>query len=412
MIPLNVNHLKNKLIDLLNNKCHLKELSFCGESVVFLFNRLLQQTINTPTNTCIEQVDSLIDLANERILQYPYKDVPSYWRSLLMDASLLKALSMLTTMDISNGMEQARQLIKVVDTALIVSGCPGTSQRQVTMDLLNNIQSWLRPSATDPLLITLDPTTTTSLMVHHPIPTLHQPPDYLWFETHINQPTPTPLHLSCGLLEHWPALQSWQDLNYLLQLAGDRMVPIEIGSNYTDTLWQQKLVRMEDFIHDHILSSSHQQRPTAYLAQHDLFAHIPLLANDIFIPDYCLVEPKATEGYTPPDDVMQHAWFGPKGTVSPLHQDPYHNLFAQVVGRKYIRLYAPSHSESLYPYEGIMSNTSQVDLDSPDLDTYPRFAQADYLECVLEPGDMLYIPPKWWHYVRSLDTSFSVSFWF
>ena len=30
---------------------------------------------------------------------------------------------------------------------------------------------------------------------------------------------------------------------------------------------------------------------------------------------------------------------------------------------------------------------------------------------VLQPGEMLYIPPRWWHYVKSLSVSFSVSFW-
>lgn len=32
-------------------------------------------------------------------------------------------------------------------------------------------------------------------------------------------------------------------------------------------------------------------------------------------------------------------------------------------------------------------------------------------DCVLEPGQMLFIPPGWWHYVRSTTVSFSVSFW-
>ena len=37
---------------------------------------------------------------------------------------------------------------------------------------------------------------------------------------------------------------------------------------------------------------------------------------------------------------------------------------------------------------------------------------AEYVEGVLGPGDMLFIPKSVWHYVRSLTTSVSVNFWF
>ena len=33
-------------------------------------------------------------------------------------------------------------------------------------------------------------------------------------------------------------------------------------------------------------------------------------------------------------------------------------------------------------------------------------------ETVLAAGELLYIPRHAWHYVRSLETSFSTSFWF
>ena len=84
----------------------------------------------------------------------------------------------------------------------------------------------------------------------------------------------------------------------------------------------------------------------------------------------------------------------------------------QVVGRKVIRLYSPAHSDMLYPHDSVMlNNTSQVDCEHPDLERFPRFSEAPFWECVVGPGDLLYIPPKFWHYVRSLAVSFSVSFW-
>jgi lysine-specific demethylase 8 len=53
----------------------------------------------------------------------------------------------------------------------------------------------------------------------------------------------------------------------------------------------------------------------------------------------------------------------------------------------------------------------QVDLDNIDVKEFPRTEGLEFMDSILEEGDLLYIPPKWWHYVRSLSISFSVSFW-
>lgn len=128
------------------------------------------------------------------------------------------------------------------------------------------------------------------------------------------------------------------------------------------------------------------------------------LKDDISIPVYCCLGEE--------EEVDINAWFGPEGTVSPLHQDPKHNFLCQVMGEKYVRLYSPEFTEHLYPHPtSLLANTSQVDCERPDLDKFPKFGDAMYLECVLKPGDMLYIPPKHWHYVKALSISFSVSFW-
>lgn len=53
----------------------------------------------------------------------------------------------------------------------------------------------------------------------------------------------------------------------------------------------------------------------------------------------------------------------------------------------------------------------KVDVDNIDEKEFPRMLDLEFLDCILEEGEMLYIPPKWWHYVRSLTASLSVSFW-
>ncbi|KAM4531441.1 lysine-specific demethylase 8 [Odontesthes bonariensis] len=213
------------------------------------------------------------------------------------------------------------------------------------------------------------------------------------------------------IVDHWPALNKhpWS-IDYLRSVAGCRTVPVEMGSRYTDVDWSQTLLTVNEFIDRYILNkvqtSQDGVKTLGYLAQHQLFDQIPELKEDIRIPDYCCL------GEGDEDDITVNAWFGPAGTVSPLHQDPQQNFLAQVVGSKYIRLYSPEDTDKLYPHQSqLLHNTSQVEVENPDAERFPEFAKAPYLECVLQPGDVLFIPVKHWHYVRSLEVSFSVSFW-
>ena len=52
-----------------------------------------------------------------------------------------------------------------------------------------------------------------------------------------------------------------------------------------------------------------------------------------------------------------------------------------------------------------------VDPDAVDHAAFPLFAGAPYCDLVLAAGEVLYIPPRWWHLVESRELSFSVNFW-
>jgi len=198
----------------------------------------------------------------------------------------------------------------------------------------------------------------------------------------------------------WPAMEKWADADYLREVAGHRLVPVELGPTYLASGRQRCLMTLSEYMD--LLDQ--QPNCATYLAQHPLLQQVPALELDIIKPEYCSRggELRST-----------NAWFGPSGTVTPLHFDPVHNLLAQVVGRKYFRLVSPASSDKVYPFTDgdRKSNASQVDIRQPDLQRFPEYAGVRFFDCVLEAGDMLYLPPRWWHYVQSMDRSFSLSIW-
>ena len=107
------------------------------------------------------------------------------------------------------------------------------------------------------------------------------------------------------------------------------------------------------------------------------------------------------------------------------HYDSYDNLLCQVAGYKLVRMHAPSDTPRLYAVTAeskggnvisevstAQGNVSAVDVEGPDLAAHPLFAEAKAFDAVLGPGDVLFIPKGWWHYVRAITPSLSLNCWF
>ncbi|GIY12682.1 HSPB1-associated protein 1 [Caerostris darwini] len=109
-------------------------------------------------------------------------------------------------------------------------------------------------------------------------------------------------------------------------------------------------------------------------------------------------------------------WLGAEGANTPCHYDSYGcNLVAQISGKKKWVLFPPSDSAFLYPtripYEE-SSVFSSVNILNPDLSLHPLFKKSHPHVVVLEPGDVLFVPKKWWHFVLNLDSvTVSINTW-
>ncbi|WP_031068407.1 cupin-like domain-containing protein [Streptomyces sp. NRRL WC-3742] len=104
-------------------------------------------------------------------------------------------------------------------------------------------------------------------------------------------------------------------------------------------------------------------------------------------------------------------WIGSADTCSGLHSDLKDNIFVQVHGRKRVVLVPFAQTPYVYPFLDNIVN-SRVDPENVDPAAFPRFARADVLTTVMEPGDALFIPRGWWHYIRSESASISINHWF
>ena len=96
------------------------------------------------------------------------------------------------------------------------------------------------------------------------------------------------------------------------------------------------------------------------------------------------------------------------GTGTACHNDlsGNYNLFFQIQGRKVWRLIDPRYTLLLYPIIPPEPTYGESLIETYDVELDPKarlFQHCPHHEIVLEPGDVLFVPPFFWHSVRNLD---------
>jgi hypothetical protein len=95
---------------------------------------------------------------------------------------------------------------------------------------------------------------------------------------------------------------------------------------------------------------------------------------------------------------------GGRGAQIGLHYDVLrsHAYLAQVIGKKKCVLFSPDDSAAIY--------MGAVNPDAPDFEKFPLLCNATAYECTLGPGELLFMPSRWWHHVVALEKSITVNY--
>lgn len=155
------------------------------------------------------------------------------------------------------------------------------------------------------------------------------------------------------------------------------------------------------------ITSDENEAKTLYLQQAWIQDLMPSLHEDIDI----IIKTFNNATFSYPQ-----LWVGTSHSLVPLHFDQPNNFLVQIYGEKHLLLFPPKQSKYLYmqPFYSRIVHTSQIDTyidkSNPNVSKFPKLQEAEFIEVVLKAGDLLYIPPYWWHQVQGLSLNISVTY--
>ncbi|AZB09431.1 cupin-like domain-containing protein [Chryseobacterium sp. G0162] len=202
-----------------------------------------------------------------------------------------------------------------------------------------------------------------------------------------------------NMAKKWPAYQKWT-MEYMKEVVGDVEVPLYDSSKADPSA--------------PINSSAAKMKFGDYI---DLIQREPTDLR-IFLFDPIKYAPKLLEDYISPKELMggfldkyPNMFFGGKGSVTFLHFDidMAHIFHTHFNGRKHILLFDYKWRERLYQIPYATYALEDYDIENPDFTKFPALDGVEGIECFLEHGDTLFMPTGWWHWMKYLDGSFSIS---
>jgi hypothetical protein len=197
----------------------------------------------------------------------------------------------------------------------------------------------------------------------------------------------------------WAAYDKWT-LDYLKTVVGDKTVPLYDSSKADPS--------------KPINASAAEMKFADYV---DLIKTTPTDLR-IFLFDPIKHAPKLLEDYRAPKELMggfldsyPNMFFGGKGSVTFLHYDIdlAHIFHTHFNGRKHVILFENKWKDRLYQIPYATYALEEYNVEKPNFEKFPALKGVKGVEAFLEHGDTLFMPTGYWHWMKYLDGSFSIS---
>lgn len=198
------------------------------------------------------------------------------------------------------------------------------------------------------------------------------------------------------LMDVWPAKEKWT-IEFFKDVYGGLQVPV-FSANYSKPgrgyMTPDRIIPFKEYL------SFIESGPTDLrMFLFNIFRHAPELCNDFSIPTIM-------DGFYRDYPFM---FFGGQGSKVALHYDIdlSHVFLNQFHGRKRVVLFPPERSRQIYQHPFTVA--SYVDINNPDYDKFPALRQVQGYECIIQPGDTIFMPSGYWHYIEYTDGGYSIA---
>ena len=202
-----------------------------------------------------------------------------------------------------------------------------------------------------------------------------------------------------GLTKNWHAREKWTP-EYMKQVVGNKVVPLYDNSKADPSKpINAKAAEMPfDQYIDLIMSQPTELRIFFF----NIFKQAPQLLDDIVLPKDLM------GGFL---ESMPAMFFGGSNSVTFLHYDidlP-HIFHTHFIGKKHVILFDNKWKRRLYCLPNATYALEDYDVANPDFKKFPALNGVEGIELFMEHGDTLFMPTGWWHWMKYLSGSYSLS---